>query len=98
MSVSRREFIERTASAAVLVGVSSPSLLNAALLEGDSISPESPAGDLTGERVAYTYATWYRPYKSRIAHDPDNSTWVQIDLGSTRPIDEVKLLPWHLGF
>jgi hypothetical protein len=24
--------------------------------------------------------------------------WVQIDLCSTRPIDEVKLLPWHLGF
>lgn len=98
MSVSRREFIERTASAAVFAGVSSPFLLNAALLEGDGSLPKDPAGDLTGERVAYTSATWYRPYKSRIADAPDNSTWVQIDLRSARPIDEIKLLPWHLGF
>lgn len=90
MSVTRREFIERTVSAGAFVAVSSS--LNAVFPGGiESVSLLNQ--DLTGERVAYTPATWYRPYRSKIAQDPGGSTWVQIDLGFVRPIDEVKLLP-----
>ena len=51
--------------------------------------------DRTGERVA-AYTAWSRrSYESRPAPLSEASTWVQVDLGSTRPIDTVRLYPSH---
>ncbi len=44
-------------------------------------------------RMAYTPATWYRPYVSQRAHSPDSVTWLQIDLAEARAIDAVRLYP-----
>src|SRR5258708_276118 len=99
MTLSRRDFIGRTVSIAVLAGVAPSGSLNGfSEEENDSSRLLGSAGDFNGERVANTPATWYRPYKSKMAHDPGDSTWVQIDLRSVRPIDEIKLLPWNYGF
>jgi hypothetical protein len=59
--------------------------------------PTSPQGstvpDATGERISASTAWSYRVYQSRIADMPEVCTWVQIDLGSTQPIDAVRLYP-----
>jgi DUF1680 family protein len=95
MAVSRRKFIE--GSACALAWAATSPLLNAESLPINSDNRLFD-GDLTGERVAHTAATWYRPYRSRVTTDAASTTWVQVDLQYVRPIDEVKLLPNHDGF
>lgn len=95
MSVSRRKFLEGTTGAFILASAA-PSL--AASLRGALVDAPSQAGDFTGERVAHTPATWYRPYRSKISTAADTPTWIQIDLRAIMPIDSVKLLPTHDGF
>lgn len=53
--------------------------------------------DANGERVAVSAGSFYRPYRSQHAESADASTWAQIDLGSSRTIDTVRLHPsnWH---
>ena len=48
---------------------------------------------LSGMRMAATPATAYRAYRSKMVSNPDTTTWVQIDLGSTIPVDFVLLYP-----
>ena len=48
---------------------------------------------LTGMRMAATPASAYRAYRSKPVGNPDTTTWVQIDLGSTIPVDFVVLYP-----
>ena len=95
MSISRRKFIEGTAATFVWVA-GAPSMRAALLVTDQGVSASN--NDLTGERVAHTPATWYRPYRSKISSDAAAATWVQIDLRASRPIDSVKLLPTFNGF
>ncbi len=69
--------IERAAPAALLADLGAPQL----------------ATYLTGMRMAATPATEYRAYRSRPVANPDTTTWVQIDLGRTLPLDAVILYP-----
>jgi DUF1680 family protein len=58
---------------------------------------DSPAA-LEPERMAFSPATWYRPYVSRVARSAAASTWVQIDLGTTQAIEAIRLYPaFNLG-
>jgi len=95
MSISRRRFLRTTTCAGVGIAVRQPVLPDSLLA---SVSDWDIQSDLTGERVAYTPATWYRPYRSKIASAADLRTWVQVDLGSTKPIDTIKLYPVYQGF
>ena len=48
--------------------------------------------------MAFSPATWYRPYVSKAVRDAAGSTWVQIDLGSPRTIEAIRLYPaFNLG-
>ena len=47
----------------------------------------------TGEWMANTPASAYRAYRSKPAKTADATTWVQVDLGESRPIDFVKVYP-----
>ena len=90
MSVSRRSFLKNTTFA------------GAGLVVADAISPalafaqEAPAPIapyLSGMRMAATPASKYRAYRSKVVSRADTTTWLQIDLGSTIPIDFVLLYP-----
>ena len=48
---------------------------------------------LTGSRMAATPATAYRAYRSRVVTNPEVTTWVQVDLGKSIPIDAIQLFP-----
>ena len=43
--------------------------------------------------MANTPASAYRPYRSKPAKTADAATWIQIDLGESRPIDLIKIYP-----
>jgi DUF1680 family protein len=47
----------------------------------------------TGEWMTNTPASAYLAYRSKPAKTADTTTWVQIDLGETRPLDLVKVYP-----
>jgi DUF1680 family protein len=47
----------------------------------------------TGEWMTNTPASMYRAYRSKPAKTADATTWVQIDLGESQPIDSVKVYP-----
>lgn len=86
MSIDRREFMKSTA-ALTAAGV---------LARRSAFADESSA---TGWRtlhegqMAYNPATSYRPYASKLTHQPDTPMWVQIDLGAPKPIDGIRLYP-----
>lgn len=48
---------------------------------------------LTGMRMAPTPATAYRAYRSKVTTNPEFTTWVQVDLGRSFPIDAIQLFP-----
>lgn len=48
---------------------------------------------LTGMRMAPTPATAYRAYKSKAVANPGITTWVQLDLKTSVPIDALQLFP-----
>ena len=43
--------------------------------------------------MAWAAGTWCRPYASKPAHEAATPTWVQIDLGASRPIDSLRIYP-----
>jgi hypothetical protein len=49
--------------------------------------------DMTGDQVAVSAGSFYRPYESKPASSVDVTTWVQIDLDESYPIDLVRLYP-----
>jgi uncharacterized protein len=90
MSVTRRTFLKNTSYA------------GAGLAVGDALKPVLALADdaalslkpyLSGMRMAATPASAYRAYRSRTVSNPDTTTWVQVDLGSSVPIDFVQLYP-----
>ena len=48
--------------------------------------------------MANTPASAYRAYRSKPAKTADATTWIQIDLGESRPIDLIKIYPASVTF
>ena len=87
ISIDRREFLKTTAALAAAGALSSPAAFASA-------TGRAPAWQATQEGpMAYNPATWYRPYVSQLAQQPDTEMWLQIDLGAAKPIDGLRLYP-----
>src|SRR5579863_4933669 len=89
MSVTRRTFLKSTTYAGAAL-VIADALNPAVELEAEP-NPLSPY--LTGQRMAATPASAYRAYRSKVVSNPETTTWVQLDLGSSLPIDFIQLFP-----
>ncbi len=85
MAIDRREFLKTSAALAALRTLPGPASL-AAYGEPAS-SPEQAT------RMAWAAATWYRPYTSKPASASGTTMWLQIDLGSPRTIDAIRIYP-----
>jgi len=91
MSWNRREFVKAGATVAALQSFTGGSAIAAILADA-----AQPAIDAS--RMAFAPGTWYRPYVSRVAHAAASPTWIQVDLGSPRTIDFLRLYPaFNLG-
>ena len=89
-SVTRRKLIQ-TAALFTGGGVLAGSVLQPkALLAASALDA---ASSLTRDRIAATPTFKYRPYRSRRATAADTTSWVQIDLGQSQSIDEIRLFP-----
>lgn len=84
MSINRREFMLASSALAAVQSLTPSSALGAVV--------PAPAAIQLG-RMAFSPATWVRPYVSRPAPSPDSTTWLQIDLGSPRSFDSFRLYP-----
>lgn len=96
MCTTRREFIGAATCAGV--ALTAPDLFFSETAAAAGLSPltdVAPLADATGERIAAYTAKPFRAYQSRVADKPDEFTWMQIDLGSAQPIEEVRLHPSH---
>ena len=90
MSVTRRSFLTST------------TLAGAGLIFADAVKPALALAQeteisltpyLSGMRMAATPATAYRAYRSKEVGNPNTTMWLQIDLGSTIPVDFILLYP-----
>ena len=90
MGLTRRKFLETSVGTGA--GIAASRILKA---DAGMASPSDeriiPAP--TGEWMANTPASAYRAYRSKPAKSADATTWVQIDLGETRRVDDVKVYP-----
>ena len=90
MGLTRRKFLETSVGTGA--GIAASRILKA---DAGMASPSDeriiPAP--IGEWMANTPASAYRAYRSKPAKSADATTWVQIDLGETRRIDDVKVYP-----
>lgn len=86
MTPNRRGFVKVGVALAVLQPFRARSAFTIA---GGDDTPDA----MDRGRMAFTPATWYRPYVSKLVRDAAGSTWVQIDLGSPRTIDAIRLYP-----
>lgn len=85
--INRRNFMKAGAAAAALAEGGAPAAGQTAAVP----SADSP-------RMAFSPATWYRPYVSRAVSDAAMPVWVQIDLGTARSVQAFRLYPaFHLG-
>jgi uncharacterized protein len=87
-NLTRRNFLQGTAS---LVG--GAFLLKDVLLPEKTMALPSAAAIRTQHRIAATPTHSYRPYRSKRAKSADVTSWVQIDLGKTLPLDAVLIYP-----
>lgn len=90
MSLTRRSFLAKTAQVGTglaVTGVVTP------LIPLVAAEPVQLAPYMTGLRMAATPATAYRAYKSKIVANPGTTTWVQVDLGKSFPIQAIQLFP-----
>src|SRR5579863_10105706 len=90
MCVTRRDFILGTTCVAADLTLANTINPLSALAE---TAPPILAHHATGMRMAATPAARYRAYRSKAVQSPDVRTWVQIDLGSSIPIDAIQLFP-----
>ncbi len=90
MDLSRRAFLEMAVSTGAGLAASSSAKKESAFFPNaqEEIIPAP-----TGEWMAATPASYYRAYRSKPAKSADATTWVQIDLGQTHPIDRIKVYP-----
>jgi uncharacterized protein len=86
MPISRRQFMQSSSALAAFKTLGPHSSLAA-------LAAAPAASAIDAGRMAYSPATWIRPYVSRTAHSPSAVTWLQIDLGSPRLIDGLRLYP-----
>ena len=89
--LTRRAFIQSAALAAgsglvLREGILPPTLYAASLGVHGILC-------VTPERIAAAPTFQYRPYRSKAVNSVDTVSWVQIDLGESRAIDEVQLFP-----
>lgn len=86
MTINRRELVK---SGAVITALQTfgPRAVLASYADAD-VETATRLG-----RMAFTPATWYRPYVSNVAHSPSDTTWLQIDLGAVRQIERVRIYP-----
>jgi len=92
MGITRRTFLGTSVGAGALIAV--PHLTKA----DGGVASNEPANEQvvpapTGDWMTNTPASAYRAYRSKPAKTADATTWVQIDLGESRPIDFVKVYP-----
>jgi len=90
MSLTRRKFLVNTTYAGtglLVAGAAKP-----AMLWADAAEP-ALAPYLTGMRMAATPATAYRAYRSKVVTNPEITTWVQVDLGKSLPLEAIQLFP-----
>ena len=87
MHIDRREFMKTSAAALATLKALGPrtAFADTSALHAGTAKPLG--------RMAWGAGTWYRPYTSRIAHDPTTTTWIQIDLGAPQPIESIRLYP-----
>jgi len=85
MTSNRRGFVKAGVALAVLRPFSGKPAF--------AIAGAEAPGTTDRGRMAFSPATWYRPYVSKPARDRAASTWVRIDLGSPRAIDAIRLYP-----
>lgn len=90
MSVTRRTFLKSTTYAGAGLAVSD-AVKPVLALAGEATPSLNPY--LSGMRMAATPASAWRAYRSKTVSNPDTTTWVQLDLGSSLPIDFVQLYP-----
>jgi DUF1680 family protein len=103
MGLTRRKFLETSVGASA--GIASSHLLKAGAAvasPAESAAP-SPVDEQIvpapiGEWMTNTSASAFRAYRSKPAKTADSTTWVQIDLGETQPIDFVKVYPANEKF
>ena len=98
MGLTRRKFLESSAGAGAGIAASSFLKADAGIASPTDAAVASPANEQvipapTGEWMTNTPASAYRAYRSKPAKTADATTWVQIDLGESRPIDLVKVYP-----
>ncbi len=104
MGLTRRKFLETSVGASA--GIAVPGLLKAkpgVASPPEPVVPPSPVDERvvpapTGEWMTNTSASAFRAYRSKPSKTADATTWVQIDLGETRPIDYVKVYPANEKF
>jgi len=90
LSLTRRTFLLNSTYAGAglaVAGAMDPTAL-LAVAEPPQLAPY-----LTGLRMAATPATAYRAYRSKVVATPDVTTWVQVDLGRSFPIEAIQLFP-----
>ena len=90
MGLSRRKFLETSVGTGA--GIAASSFLKAGPGVASPVD-ETVVPAPTGEWMANTPASAYRAYRSKPAKTADTPTWVQVDLGASRPIDLVKVYP-----
>src|SRR5260370_339351 len=90
MSLTRRTFLKSTTYAGAALVVAE-AIKPGFALTGEAAASLTPY--LSGMRMAATPASAYRAYRSKAVGNPATSTWVQVDLGSSIPIDMIQLFP-----
>ncbi len=90
MSSTRRDFLQNTTYLGV--GLAVTGAINP-LVQHASAQATDLAPYITGLRMAATPATAYRAYRSKATASPDVTTWVQVDLGKSFPIESIQLFP-----
>jgi uncharacterized protein len=89
MALTRRRFLLTTSYASA--GLAVTGTLNPTTLLADEPTQLTPY--LTGLKMAATPATAYRAYRSKVVTDPEITTWFQVDLGKSFPIQAIQLFP-----
>ena len=98
MGLTRRRFLETSVGAGAGMAAARIMKADAGVVAPADAGVASPADERVipapkGEWMANTPASAYRAYRSKPAKTADATTWVQVDLGESRPIHFVKVYP-----
>ncbi|MGC9261473.1 MAG: discoidin domain-containing protein, partial [Phycisphaerae bacterium] len=91
----RRDFLKAMAAASAVAAVADLAMPNGARAEGKYPSRQALLASMGTERIAR-----FAPlgYQSKPANSNSVSKWVQVDLGQSRPIDQIKLMPMLMNY